>query len=99
MPVTEEPLLTLIIQSIELREIRLPLINFFETSLVAPRNGASCWPVSPTRRARGLGECTAGEEPFYSNEWTETAWTTLQEFLAPMVLGKEVAERSEGFSP
>ena len=32
MPVTEEDLLTLLIQSIELREIRLPLVHFFETS-------------------------------------------------------------------
>ena len=81
----------MLIQSIELREIRLPLIHFFETSFgrtterriilarVIDRDGAEGW-----------GECTAGEGPFYSDEWTETAWFTLREFLAPMVVGREI---------
>src|SRR5215510_14345030 len=98
MPVTEESLLTLLIQSIELREIRLPLVHFFETSFgrtterriilarVTDKNGAEGW-----------GECTAGEEPFYSNEWTETAWPTLIEFLGPMILGKEVERAAHVF--
>ena len=79
------------LSSIELREIRLPLIHFFETSFgrtterriilvrVIERDGADGW-----------GECTAGEGPFYSDEWAETAWPTLKEFLAPMVLRREV---------
>src|SRR5437870_2055419 len=86
------------IQSIELREIRLPLIHFFETSFgrtterriilarVIDRDGAEGW-----------GECTAGEGPFYSDEWTETAWATLREYLAPMVVGREV-ENAAGVS-
>lgn len=81
----------MIINSIELREIRLPLIHFFETSfgrtierrIILAR-------VTDAGGLEGWGECTAGEGPFYSNEWTETAWTTLREFLAPMVLGKEL---------
>ncbi|MCM3900341.1 MAG: o-succinylbenzoate synthase, partial [Pyrinomonadaceae bacterium] len=46
----------------------------------------------------GWGECTAGEEPFYSDEWTDGAWATLKEFLAPMVVGKEVASAAQVFS-
>ena len=81
----------MIISSVELREIRLPLIHFFETSFgrtterrivlvrVVDKDGAEGW-----------GECTAGEGPFYSDEWAESAWATLEEFLAPMVLGKTV---------
>jgi O-succinylbenzoate synthase len=81
-----------IISDIELREIRLRLIHFFETSFgrtterrivlvrVRDKDGADGW-----------GECTAGEGPFYSDEWAETAWTTLSEFLAPMVAGREIA--------
>jgi O-succinylbenzoate synthase len=42
--------------------------------------------------ADGWGECTAGEGPFYSEEWTETAWATLRDFLAPMVVGREVED-------
>lgn len=82
----------MIIASIELREIRLPLIHFFETSFgrtterriiivkLTDRDGAEGW-----------GECTCGEGPFYSDEWTETAWPTLKDFLAPTVVGHEVA--------
>jgi len=89
----------LIIQSIELREIRLPLIHFFETSfgrtterrIVLAR-------VTDSDGTEGWGECTAGEEPFYSNEWTETVWTTLREFLAPMVLGKKLENASDAFA-
>src|ERR1041385_7261970 len=77
MPLTEEHLLTLLIESIELREIRLPLVHFFETSfgrtterqIVLAR-------VMDADGAEGWGECTAGEGPFYSYEWTETAWAT-----------------------
>src|SRR5580765_4096202 len=80
----------MVVVSVELREIRLPLIHFLETSFgrtterriilvrVVDRDGAEGW-----------GECTAGEGPFYSDEWTETAWATLKEFLAPMVVGHE----------
>ncbi|HJT29267.1 MAG TPA: o-succinylbenzoate synthase [Pyrinomonadaceae bacterium] len=98
MRVTEESLQTLLIQSIELREIRLPLVHFFETSfgrtterrIVLAR-------VTDENGAEGWGECTAGEGPFYSNEWTETAWATLVEFLAPMVLRKEVESAAHVF--
>jgi O-succinylbenzoate synthase len=43
----------------------------------------------------GWGECTAGEGPFYCEEWTETAWATLNTFLAPMVVGREVQNAAE----
>jgi O-succinylbenzoate synthase len=83
--------ITVIITSVELREIRLPLIHFFETSFgrtterrillvrVKDRDGAEGW-----------GECTAGEGPFYCDEWAETAWQTTRTFLAPMVVGREI---------
>jgi O-succinylbenzoate synthase len=91
MPVTEEHLLTLIIQSIELREIRLPLIHFFETSFGRTTERRILLArLTDADGIEGWGECTAGEGPFYSDEWTETAWTTLSEFLARMVLGKEI---------
>jgi O-succinylbenzoate synthase len=85
-----------IISSVELREIRLPLIHFFETSFgrtterrillvrVADKDGAEGW-----------GECTAGEGPFYSDEWAETAWPTTTQFLAPMVIGKAVESANQ----
>jgi O-succinylbenzoate synthase len=89
----------LLIQSIELLEIRLPLIHFFETSfgrtterrIVLAR-------VRDNDGAEGWGECTAGEGPFYSDEWTDSAWETLREFLGPMVAGKRVDSAADVFA-
>jgi o-succinylbenzoate synthase len=80
-----------VIQSIELREIRLPLIHFFETSFGrTSERRIVLVRVTDKDGAEGWGECTVGEEPFYSEEWTESAWWTLRDFLAPMVVGKRL---------
>jgi O-succinylbenzoate synthase len=87
------------IKEIELREIRLPLVHFFETSfgrtterrIVLAR-------VIDNDGAEGWGECTAGEGPFYSDEWTDSSWDTLKEFLAPMIVGREVLSAAQVFS-
>ena len=81
----------MIISSVELREIRLPLIHFFETSFGrTTERRIVLVRVTDQDGAEGWGECTAGEGPFYSEEWTETAWTTITSFLAPMIVGKEI---------
>ncbi len=90
---------TLKISSIELREIRLPLVHFFETSFGRTTERRIILArVTDTDGAEGWGECTCGEGPFYSYEWTETAWTTLTEFLAPMVVGKDIENAANSFS-
>jgi O-succinylbenzoate synthase len=84
------------INNIELIEIKLPLVHFFETSfgrtyerrIILAR-------VTDEDGAEGWGECTCGEGPFYSDEWTDSAWETLKTWLAPMVLGREVSGANE----
>jgi O-succinylbenzoate synthase len=99
MPVTEEQLLLVIIKSIELREIRLPLVHFFETSFGRTTERRILLArLTDDDGKEGWGECTAGEGPFYSNEWTETAWATLREFLAPMVVGKKIERAADASS-
>ncbi|MGH9944151.1 MAG: o-succinylbenzoate synthase, partial [Pyrinomonadaceae bacterium] len=84
------------IASIELREIHLPLRHFFETSF-----GRTTERVIVLVRVRdesgteGWGECTAGEGPFYSEEWYAGAWAVLKAYLVPMVLGKTVEGPAE----
>jgi O-succinylbenzoate synthase len=79
------------LSSIELREIRLPLIHFFETSFGrTTERRIILVRVTDSDGTDGWGECVAGEGPFYSDEWVETAWPTLREFLAPMVIGRNV---------
>lgn len=99
MQITEDNSATLLIQSIELREIRLPLIHFFETSFGrTTERRIVLVRVNDAEGNEGWGECTAGEGPFYSYEWTDTAWTTLHDFLAPMVIGQECEDASRVFS-
>ncbi len=88
----------MLIQSIELREIRLPLVHFFETSFGRTTERRIILArVTDANGAEGWGECTAGEEPFYSNEWTDTAWATLIEFLGPMMLRAEFEGATQAF--
>jgi len=86
----------MIINKIELFEIHLPLVHFFETSFgrtyerrivlvrVEDADGVSGW-----------GEITCGESPGYSDEWTDSAWATAEKILAPMVVGKEVENAAD----
>jgi O-succinylbenzoate synthase len=79
------------IAHIELREIRLPLIHFFETSFGRTTERRILLArVRDSEGAEGWGECTAGEGPFYSEEWVEGAWAVITSFLAPMTAGREV---------
>jgi O-succinylbenzoate synthase len=79
------------IESIELREIRLPLVHFFETSFGRTYERRILLArVRDADGAEGWGECTAGEGPFYCEEWTDSAWVVLNAFLAPMLTGQEL---------
>ena len=97
LKVTEQPPLN--ISSIELREIRLPLIHFFETSFGrTSERRILLVRVRDSDGAEGWGECTAGEGPFYSDEWIDSAWVTTENFLAPMILGKELESAAAVFT-
>lgn len=86
----------MIINSVELREIRLPLVHFFETSFGrTTERRILLAKVTSAEGLEGWGECTAGEGPFYCDEWTETAWQTIQTFLAPMIVGQEITSAAQ----
>jgi O-succinylbenzoate synthase len=75
------------IEAITLREIRLPLVHFFETSFGRVYSRRILLLTASCEGVQGWGECVAGEDPFYSSEWIETAWATIKDYLAPAVLG------------
>ena len=78
------------IKSIELIEINLPLVAFFETSFGRTyERRIILTRVRDEDGNEGWGECTAGESPSYCEEWTESCWQVLEKILAPMVIGKE----------
>src|SRR5215213_2873610 len=79
------------ITSIELTEINLPLVHFFETSFGRTyERRIILVRVEDSDGANGWGEITCGEGPGYSEEWTDSAWVTTEKILAPMVVGKAV---------
>ncbi len=86
------------IRSIELIEINLPLVHFFETSFGRTyERRIILVRVEDADGAEGWGEVTCGEEPGYSDEWTDSAWVTAEKVLAPMVVGKEYDSASDVF--
>jgi o-succinylbenzoate synthase len=77
--------------AIELRLVQLPLVRPFRTSFGEDRE-KSCILVSvQTEGADGWGECVAGARPDYSEEFNDEVWTTIREWIAPALLGDEIA--------
>jgi len=83
------------IESVTLREIHMPLVHFFETSFGRVYSRRIVLASVQADGVRGWGECVAGEDPFYSSEWIETAWPTLKHYLVPMLLHNGVASGRE----
>jgi O-succinylbenzoate synthase len=87
------------IRQIDLVEINLPLVHFFETSFGRTYERRMILVrVEDVDGAEGWGEVTCNEVPGYSYEWTDAAWVTIEKILAPMVVGKEVAAASDIFA-
>lgn len=83
------------IERIELREIRLPLVAPFETSFGRTYERRIIIVRVFSEGLVGWGECTVGENPFYNHEWTDGVWLLLRDYVAPMVLGREIAAPEE----
>jgi len=75
------------IEAITLREIHMPLVHFFETSFGRTHSRRILLLTVHCDGVNGWGECVAGEDPFYSSEWTESCWSVITRYLAPSVLG------------
>lgn len=85
----------MIIESVELRLLKLPLVRFFETSFGRVDDKTCILVRVDGDGATGWGECVAEAEPFYSSETVRTAWHILADFLVPAVLRKALAHPSD----
>ena len=83
------------LEQITLRQIRMPLVHFFETSFGRTYERDIVLVEVVADGVSGWGEVTAGENPFYNEEWTDAAWLILKNYAAPRVLNFEL-ESAEG---
>jgi O-succinylbenzoate synthase len=79
------------IEAITLRELRMPLKHFFETSFGRSEGRRVLLVIAHCEGVEGWAECVAGDGPFFSSEWIETARATIREFLGPALIGVEFA--------
>ncbi len=82
------------IDRITLREIRMPLVHFFETSFGRTTHRRILLVEVESNGARGWGEVTAGELPFYNEEWVDASWLLLHDIIGPRMLGREIGSAS-----
>ncbi len=86
------------IDKITLRQIKMPLVHFFETSFGRTYERHIVLVEVQAAGLSGWGEMTAGENPFYNEEWTESGWLILKDYAGPRILGHPL-ENAEGVSP
>jgi O-succinylbenzoate synthase len=80
---------------VKLRQIRMPLVHFFETSFGRTTGRDIILVEVESEGLSGWGEVTAGENPFYNEEWTASAWMILRDYVAPRLLGRPLAGAQE----
>src|SRR5450631_4894877 len=83
------------LERITLRQIRMPLVHFFETSFSRTYSRDIILVEAASEGVSGWGEVTAGENPFYNEEWTGSAWPILRDYAVPRVLGRELASAAD----
>ncbi|HUI56030.1 MAG TPA: o-succinylbenzoate synthase [Bryobacteraceae bacterium] len=83
------------LERITLRQIRMPLVHFFETSFGRTYERQMILVQARCDGVSGWGEVTAGENPFYNEEWTDSAWLIIRDFAAPRVLGRELKSAAD----
>src|SRR5258706_9609062 len=83
------------LESITLREIRMPLVTPFETSFGRVTNRRMLLVEAKLDGVTGWGESVAGEGPFYAPETVETAWHILRDFIWPILKDRKFNSPSE----
>lgn len=64
----------------------MPLVHFFETSFSRTYSRDIVLIEVIQDGVSGWGEVTAGENPFYNEEWTNSIWPLLIDYVGPRIL-------------
>jgi O-succinylbenzoate synthase len=79
------------LRQIEMREIRLPLLEPFRISSgVVSERRILLLQMRDADDVTTWSECVAGEHPNYSPETIDTAWHAIEQWIAPRLLGPAV---------
>lgn len=79
------------VEAVTLRELRMPLKYFFETSFGRVDSRRVLLVTAHCGGVEGWAECVASDAPFFSYEWIETAWATIRDFLAPALMRETIS--------
>lgn len=78
------------IERLTLYHLRMPLVAPFETSFGREIERDCLLVALQAEGLTGFGECVASAEPGYSYETTGTAWHISRDFIAPLILGRNI---------
>ena len=73
----------------------MPLVSPFETSFGLTTERRIILVEVQGEGDSGWGEVTAGEGPFYNEEWSDSAWLILKDFAIPRLLAHPLSEVGE----
>jgi O-succinylbenzoate synthase len=71
------------VRQVELRLVSLPLVRPFRTSFGTETEKVCVLARVETDAGEGWGECVAGPDPGFSEEFNQAAWLAMRDFLAP----------------
>jgi O-succinylbenzoate synthase len=83
------------IDQIELREIQMPLVSYFETSFGRTTRRRIILVRVFSGGIIGYGEATSPEKPYYNHESTGTAWHVLRDFVIPKILRSRIDQAGD----
>ncbi len=73
----------------------MPLVHFFETSFGRTYERKIVLVEVISDGVSGWGEITCGENPFYNEEWTDSAWLIARDYIAPRVLKRSFEDAGQ----
>jgi o-succinylbenzoate synthase len=88
----------MVIEKIELREIRMRLKAPFETSFGVTQDRRILLVEAVVDGVSGWGEVTTVESPSYNSETTETAWHVISDFIVSRIIGRDLNKAADAAS-
>ncbi len=83
------------IERIVLHHVKMPLVHPFETSFSREYEVESVIVQVFADGLIGWGESATESNPYYTYETVDTAWSVIPKFIAPVVIGKDIAHPTD----